>query len=702
MLEHMFAPSTEDVAAEPGHEDEAPWERGLNTAQREAVCHGDDPLLIVAGAGTGKTRTLAHRVARLIDDGAAPERILLLTFTRRAAAEMTSRVGGMLDVAVARQLWSGTFHSVANRLLRRFSANAGLSPDFTVMDPADAADLLGALRSELELPVTQKRFPRKETTLAIWSRLVNRQMPLSDILENDFPWCSAHEETLRELFTAYTDRKRSLRVLDFDDLLLHARALAAAPDAGAGVRACFDHVLVDEYQDTNALQVDFVDALLDDGQGLTVVGDDAQAIYGFRGAEVTHLWGFTERFDGASSVVLDDNYRSTSEILSVANEVVAASKTLLPKQLRAVRGDGVMPTLVTCDDEADEAVAVCDRILDLREQDVDLREQAVLFRAGHHSEALELELARRDIPFVKYGGLAYLQSAHVKDLVAMLRLAENPLDELAWHRTLSLFPGVGPVRLRLLLDHLGFDPAADEIDPASVRSALGDDEIWSPKVSAEAFGLFQAAMANCWSEPAPPVSEQVERLIDVCELLFAHRYDNATERLADLAHLAHSADDRPRNEILTELTLEPPSATSQLAGAPHLDDDWLTLSTVHSAKGAEWSAVHVIHAADGNFPSDMALTDDDGLEEERRLLYVALTRARDTLSVSFPLRYHVTKSLSDRRHVYAQLSRFIEPLSDRFESRVTQARDTQAAIGSTASVTTTDEVENFVHGLLSR
>ncbi|MCH7789156.1 MAG: ATP-dependent helicase [Acidobacteria bacterium] len=698
----MFAPSAEDLSTDAGQDDEPPWARGLNQAQRSAVCHGDDPLLIIAGAGTGKTRTLAHRVARLIDDGASPDRILLLTFTRRAAAEMTSRVGGLLDASAARHLWSGTFHSVANRLLRCFSANAGLSPDFTVMDPADAADLLGALRSQLDLPVTQKRFPRKETTLAIWSRLVNRQMPLSDILENDFPWCSAHEDALRELFIAYTDRKRSLRVLDFDDLLLHARALAAAPDAGAGVRAKFDHVLVDEYQDTNALQVDFVEALLSNGHGLTVVGDDAQAIYGFRGAEVTHLWEFTDRFEGASRVVLDENYRSTTEILAVANEVVAASETLLPKQLRAVRGDGVTPVLVTCDDEADEAVAVCDRILDLREQDVDLRDQAVLFRAGHHSEALELELARRDIPFVKYGGLAYLESAHVKDLVAMLRLAENPLDELAWHRTLSLFPGVGPVRLRLLLDHLGFGSDTEEIEPAAVRAALGDDEIWSPKVSLEAFAMFQTALAHCWSMPAPPVAEQIEQFVDVCELLFVHRYDNATDRLADLTHLARTADDRPRNEFLTELTLEPPSATSELAGAPHLDDDWLTLSTVHSAKGAEWSAVHLIHAADGNFPSDMALTDADGLEEERRLLYVALTRAKDTLAVSFPLRYHVTKSLSDRRHVYAQLSRFIDPLTDRFEPLVTEAHDTQTTISETSSVTTTDEVENFVHGLLSR
>lgn len=630
------------------------WLDDLDPEQRRAVLHDGGHLLIVAGAGSGKTRTLACRVARLLAEGARPERILLLTFSRRAAREMLARAGQLAEADGARRVWGGTFHAVANRLLRLHGAAVGLRPGFTVLDSGDNADLLGLVRSELGLGETGRRFPRKETLAAVYSRVVNAQEPLADVVERSFPWCRDDVDGIRAVFAGYVERKRARNVVDYDDLLLYWRALACSPTAGPVLRSAFDHVLVDEYQDTNAVQADIVAAMAGAAVRVSAVGDDAQAIYGFRSGSARHMLEFPGRFPGAEVVVLDRNYRSTPPVVDAANAVIAEAAKGFHKVQRAVRDGAARPVLATCTDESAQSAFVCRSVLEHRERGVPLRHQAVLFRTGHHSDGLELELARRNIPFVKYGGLRFLEAAHVKDLLALLRVLENPSDELAWMRVLGLIEGVGPATTRRLLGELGVAEAH------ALQRFLADDGPRFPPAAAVDVAALRPALAECAGGEVPPAT-QVERLAEACVPLFARRYPGtASVRLADLDHLRATATSyTSRSRFLAELTLDPPAATGDQAGPPGLDDDWLTLSTIHSAKGGEWQVVHLIHASDGNLPSDMSLGSSDEVEEERRLLYVALTRARDTLVVSYPLRYYVHRSGSDDRHTWGQPSRFL-------------------------------------------
>jgi DNA helicase II / ATP-dependent DNA helicase PcrA len=622
----------------------------LNPQQRAVAEHGDLPLLIVAGAGTGKTKTLVHRVARLIDRGVPPGRILLLTFTRRAAAEMLRRVEGLLGRSTGGgRVWGGTFHSIASRLLRHHGKAIGLDPSFTIHDRSDSEDLLDLVRSELELRNTDKRFPRKATCLAIYSHCVNSQRPLAEVLADSFPWCLEWEADLKRLFAAYVDRKDLGSVLDYDDLLLFWRELLDS--SGQKVRSRFDHVLVDEYQDTNRLQAEILRLLRPDGKGLTAVGDDAQSIYSFRGATVRNILDFPDQFPGTRIVALEQNYRSTQRILDAANQVLAQAGEGYAKTLWSERAGGEMPELVTCADEYEQVEFVITQILARREAGVDLRRQAVLVRTSHHSILLEGELVRRNIPFVKYGGLKFLETAHVKDLIAFLRLAENPRDLLAGNRVLQLLPGIGPKgahRLMNVLDEAGGRFAA--WDDAQVPSAAADD--WP--LLLELFGLLT-------QQPAPDVPLQVQRVREFYWPFLQQRYDNAESRHRDLEQLETvAARYASRQQLLEEISLDPPTTTEDLAGPPHLDEDYLVLSTIHSAKGLEWDSVHVIHAADGNIPSDMATKSDEQIEEERRLFYVALTRAENLLCVVWPLRYfHAYRGPRSDQHGYAQLTRFI-------------------------------------------
>jgi len=633
----------------------------LNQQQQAAVDHTGSPLLIVAGAGTGKTKTLAARVARILEDGADPNRVLLLTFTRRAATEMLHRVAAAGSDRSAARVWGGTFHSTANRILRNFGQSAGLAAGFTVLDQGDATDLMGMVRTEEGFGERGKRFPRKETVVGIYSRMVSSQAKLADVLETDYPWCADHIDDLRTIFTAYTAKKRSNNVLDYDDMLLYWRGLTASSVGGA-MRDLFDHILIDEYQDTNPIQADIIAGMCRADTDLCAVGDDAQAIYGFRAATVENMWNFADHFPGARTVTLEQNYRSTQPILAVANAVLSQSCDHFAKELWSDRRSGIAPALRTHHDEGAQSQSVCEAILNARERGLDLRDQAVLFRAGHHADGLELELTRRDIPYVKYGGLKYLESGHVKDLLSLLRILDNPADQLAWHRVLATLEGVGPATVRRLCDELG---VGNESSDALARFVDGAGKV--PNDADTQASDLREAFALCLSPSSPP-AEQVDRLKQFCALVFPSRYDNAAARLADIDQLAASASAyASRSRFLTELTLDPPSKTSDQAGPPHLDDDWLTLSTIHSAKGLEWRGVHLLHAADGNMPSEMALGDDSGLAEELRLMYVALTRAKDELTVNFPLRFHVNRYANDDRHVYAQLSRFIEPVRELFD-----------------------------------
>jgi DNA helicase-2/ATP-dependent DNA helicase PcrA len=639
----------------------------LNPEQREAVEHGisgaplrPGPLLVIAGAGSGKTLTLASRVARLVLAGAAPQRVLLLTFSRRAAMEMERRVGRVLHQALGfgtaqrppELPWCGTFHSVGARLLREHAASIGLPDSFTIHDRADAEDLMGLVRQELGLAATKSRFPLKGTCLAIYSRVVNSRADLRSVLQQVYPWCSAWEGELRRLFAAYVQHKQQQHALDYDDLLLYWAQMMAEPQLAAQVGARFDHVLVDEYQDTNRLQAAILLALKPDGGGLTVVGDDAQSIYSFRAAEVRNILDFPQVFAPPARVVtLERNYRSTQPILAASNAVIGLAAERFAKRLWSDKPSSERPALVTVEDEAEQAQWVAGEVLVQREAGVALKRQAVLFRTSHHSAALELELTRRNIPFVKFGGLKFLEAAHIKDVLSLLRWAENPRSRRAGFRVAQLVAGIGPATARRLLDAM--DGAADPVAAlASFKppAASGD---WQAFVAT--YQLLHRREAG-W----PAELELVQRWY-LPQLRRLH--DDAAVREADLVQLVRIAGGYgSRERFLTELTLDPPDATSDEPGAPHRDEDYLILSTIHSAKGQEWTAVYVLNAVDGCIPSEMATGSAAEIEEERRLLYVAMTRAKQRLHLVVPQRFYVTQQASlGSRHVYASLTRFIPP-----------------------------------------
>ena len=644
----------------------------LNAAQREAATHGQrlagggvgaSPLLVIAGAGTGKTNTLAHRVAHLLLNGVAPERLLLLTFSRRAAQEMTRRAQRVVAGALAesrgtaaiptgiRLPWSGTFHAIGVRLIRQHADRLGLDPSFSVLDRGDAADLMDLVRHGLGLTRTDRRFPRKDTCLGIYSHRVSTQQPLRHTLETAYPWCLDWEAELVALYRAYVEAKLVQQALDYDDLLLYWHVMMQDPSLARTLGGQFDHVLVDEYQDTNALQAEILLALKPDGHGVTVVGDDAQAIYSFRAATVDNILDFPAKFTPPAHVVtLEQNYRSTQAVLDAAGALMAEGGRQYRKILRGVRGAGVRPRCVTVLDEQAQAGYVVEQVLDCRERGVDLRRQAVLFRNSDHSDVLELELMRRNIPYVKYGGLKFLEAAHVKDLLAVLRWADNPRNRMAAFRVLQLLPGMGPANSARACD--AFETAgfhwpvlASHAVPAAAREHWPAFAALMRSIGrADAPWAGQVTQVRAWYEP------QLERL-----------YAASMARAGDLGQLERLAVQyASREAFVTELTLDPPQATGDLAGDPLLDEDYLVLSTVHSAKGQEWQSVHVLNVTDGSFPSEFATGRPELVEEERRLLYVAMTRARDELHLIAPVRFYVTQQApGGDRYVHGARSRFL-------------------------------------------
>jgi len=653
---------------------------GLNAPQRLAVLHGCTPgggaeapacgpLLIIAGAGTGKTNTLAWRVAYLARHGTDPERMLLLTFTRRAAAEMERRAGEFLNRMLGAPAgrgapslpWAGTFHAIGARLLREYAERIGLAPSFTINDRTDSEDLLALVRHELGLSATAERFPTKGTCLAIYSRVVNSGAALEAVLGSAFPWCAQWQIELAELFAAYVAAKQAQNVLDYDDLLLYWAQMVAEPALAQEIGERFDHILVDEYQDTNRLQAQILAAMKPDGRGVTVVGDDAQAIYSFRAATVRNILDFPAQFDPPARIVaLERNYRSTSAILDAANAVIALASERHAKSLWTDRASAQKPQVVSVRDEAAQAQCVAERVLALRETGVALKSQAVLFRSSSHSAQLELELARRGIPFVKYGGLKFLEAAHVKDLLALLRWADNPKNRLAGFRVVQLLPGIGPAtasRLQDAMDGLP-DPrpalAAFRVPPAAAEDWNAFVPVFDALHAGEARWPVDIELAARWYEP---------HLVRI--------YEDADARRQDIHQLLQIAATYPsRERFLTEVTLDPPSATSAEAGIPSRDDDYLILSTIHSAKGQEWKSVDILNVVDGCIPSDLATGTPEEIEEERRLLYVAMTRAKEHLRLLVPQRFHVhAQSAYGDRHVYASLSRFVpNAIAGRFES----------------------------------
>jgi DNA helicase-2/ATP-dependent DNA helicase PcrA len=644
----------------------------LNSAQRKAVTYGEPmpekgwragPLLVVAGAGTGKTSTIAHRVAQLVLHGVDPARILLLTFTRRAANEMRRRahdivrealgdtLGNKAQAVLQRLIWAGTFHSIGNRLLRHYAQHLKLDPSFTVIDRADSADMLDEIRTDLGFATKDRRFPRKDTCLAIYSWRVNTQKSLHDTLEQQFPWCQDWEEDLTQLFRGYVERKQRFALLDYDDLLLYWTLMMGDARLAQHVSANFDHVLVDEFQDTNRLQADILYALKPDGAGLTVVGDDAQAIYSFRAAAVENILRFPERFSPKAEVItLAQNYRSTQALLDASNALMAEAPRQYRKHLLSTRGVGGRPLYVTLDDLAGQAEYVCAQILKRRESGVPLQRQAVLFRNASASDVLEVELSRRKIPYVKYGGLKFLDAAHIKDMLAILRWADNLRNTVSAARALQLLPGMGPVNARQCIVLL-------EQQSGSVEALKG----WKPpQAMAPDYNRLQTLM-RALTEAQRPWPGQVRLVRDWYQPHLERLYEHAHTRLGDLDQLEQLSSQFPsRERFISELTLDPPNATSDRAGAPTIDEDFLVLSTVHSAKGMEWDTVYILNVVDGSFPSEFSTGRAELVEEERRLLYVAMTRARNELQLCVPLKFPLAQQArTGDTHVYGGRSRFV-------------------------------------------
>ncbi len=602
------------------------YAQALNRQQLAAVTAGDGPALVIAGAGSGKTRTLIYRVAYLIDRGVEPSQILLLTFTRKAAQEMLKRAG-LLIGSRSERVFGGTFHSVANVLLRRYGRPVGLEPGFTILDRGDAEDLINLLRGQLGMGEKEKRFPRKGTIAEIFSKSDNTLQSLEDIVLEEFPHFAEHLDDLGRLRAAYETAKRERHLLDYDDLLVKLRALLEQDEsARTAIASSYRYILVDEYQDTNRLQADLVRKLAATHDNVMVVGDDSQSIYRFRGATFRNIMEFPKLFPGAVVYKLEENYRSTQPILNLANEIIAGAAEKYTKHLFTRKVDGPRPVLVQAGGENAQSRFVAQKILELREEGVPLGEIAVLFRSSFHSFDLEIELSRRDLPFVKRGGFKFIETAHVKDLLAHLRVLENPLDAVSWNRLLLLIEGIGSKKARELIAAV-----AKAGRPADALRAMGG------RVSGKLQDLARMLEEAAAAEDLGP-AEQVNRVYEYYLPILKQQYDDYPKRMRDLEHLYAMAERYHRlAEFLADLALEPPDESIADVVAPERDDERLVLSTIHSAKGLEWQCVFVIWIVDGRFPSAYSFMSEEDLEEERRLFYVAVTRAKQQLYLTYPI-----------------------------------------------------------------
>jgi len=623
----------------------------LNEAQYEAATAVEGPLLIIAGAGTGKTRTLVYRVAHLIDQGIDPRSILLLTFTRRAAEEMIRRASLLIDSRCS-QVSGGTFHSFANLVLRVHGRHVNLASSFTIMDRPDSEDVIQTLRSDMGLNTKEKRFPRKQTVAEIFSMTHNKQIGLNELLELEYPHLVDVNHELAEMQRRYADFKQTKSLIDYDDLLIKLRDLLANHvEVRNRLSDTYRYIMVDEYQDTNHLQAEIVRLLAATHDNVAVVGDDAQSIYSFRGANFRNIMDFPKQFAGARLIKLEENYRSTQPILNLTNEIIARATESYEKRLFTRKSVGSRPKLVQAGSEQMQSQFVCQKILELREEGVPLWDIAVLFRSSFHSFDLEIELTRRNIPFVKRGGFQFMESAHVKDLLAHLRILANPQDAISWNRILLLLEGIGPGASQKIIKWLLEGGSAVE----RLRSYNAKGQV--------AQGLRTLAQVLEEAAKAELPSEQAQYLLQYYVPILKQNYpDDHPKRLRDMEHF-QGMTERYRNldRLLSDMALEPPNDSIGGVLAVDPDEGPLILSTIHSAKGLEFHSVFIIWALEGRFPSFYNTSSSEDLEEERRLLYVAATRAKQNLFISYPTRVF-DKSL---RMVLSQPSQFIDGISTR-------------------------------------
>lgn len=627
-----------------------PYKDVLNPAQYEAVTTLDGPLLVIAGAGSGKTRTLTYRVARLVEGGVPPGSILLLTFTRKASQEMLRRATTLLDER-CEKVAGGTFHSFANFTLRRYAQKLGFESGFNILDRADAEDAIDLLRARLQLNVKGRRFPHKRTIANVFSKAVNKAVPVEEIILKDYAHFMKDAADLLRLCDAYQTYKKKHCLMDYDDLLIYLKALLEGnQDVRERLSQTYGYIMVDEYQDTNKLQADIVRLLAATHHNVMVVGDDSQSIYAFRGASFGNIMDFPKIFPDTKIVKLEENYRSTQPILSVANVIIDRAREKYTKVLFTQKKDGAPPALVTAEDEDMQAQFVAQRVLELREEGVSLSDIAVLFRASYLSFDLEIELNRRNIPFVKVGGFKFMETAHIKDLLAHMKILANPQDPVSWHRVLLLLESIGP-------------KAADEIFQGVVSSGAGIRGLATiePKPRyANAFNKFRQAMADFETDHLP-VAEIGTKLARYYQPILEKKFDDYPKRAKDLEHVLAIMDRYESLErFLSDMALEPPNASIDNILATDYDDEQLVLSTIHSAKGLEWHTVFIISALEGRFPAAYAARNDEEVEEELRLMYVAATRAKENLFFTYPI------EIFDRGTgmVLSRPSRFIDGISE--------------------------------------
>ncbi len=625
------------------------YESHLNASQCEAAMALEGPVLVIAGAGTGKTRTLTYRVARLLETGTAADRIVLLTFTRRAAQEMIGRVGRLLG-GDCHDIVGGTYHGFASRMLRRHPPE-GFTNRFSILDRSDAEDTIQLVRGERGLGPRERRFPKRRTLAEMFSKSVNLGRRLDELIADEYEQFAGYTEIILEIQRAYDAFKARHALMDYDDLLIFlAHQLREDSRAHRDMCSWFRYVMVDEYQDTNRLQAEITDLLVEEHGNLMVVGDDSQSIYAFRGADYRNIVAFPDRYEDARVIKLERNYRSTQEILDVTNAIIAAAEVGFPKRLYTERTGGDLPRVVMTRSGEDEAAFVAQRVLELREEGVPLTDIAVLFRSSFHSYELELELGRRDVPFVKYGGFRFLEAAHVKDVLAHVRVVANPDDAVSWNRLLCLLPGVGPKRaadIQRIVAERGnrFDFKELPYRGGARRALDGLTDLFTAMRASDILPVDMIGLVLAYYEP-----------------YLRDRFDDHPRRLTDLEHFQVLTEGYGSlDTMLSDMSLDPPdrSVDNQLA-SPLDEGEKLTLSTIHSAKGMEWKAVFLVGAVDGQFPSLWSAREVDTLEEERRLMYVATTRAKDELYVVYPVGiFHASSG-----QVLTQPTRFLADVPD--------------------------------------
>ena len=625
------------------------YKNELNPAQYEAASAVEGAYLIIAGAGTGKTRTLVYRVARLVESGYDPQSILLLTFTRKAANEMMNRAAVLLDNRCSKIL-GGTFHSFANTVLRKYSKAAKLDPSFTILDQGDTQDVINLIRTQSGFAGKEKRFPKKETLNKVYSLSVNTGRKVEDIIQEDYPHFMDQIEKILGIQKIFNEYKRRNNLLDYDDLLVYLKNFLEDFNPGTkSLLGSIKFVMVDEYQDTNKLQADVVKGLTQINKNIMVVGDDSQAIYSFRGANFKNIIEFPNLFNDVQIIKLEENYRSTQEILNFANHITEAAVEKYTKHLYAVKPGGELPFIVAASTENLQSKFIVEKILELREEGVSLGDIAVLFRSSFFSFDLEIELTKANIPFQKFGGMKFVESSHIKDVLAFLRIASNPKDVVSWYRILLLHEGVGPKTAQKILDDLATARLTLKANPENITKFNYNDRIVK---------LFQL-LYNIHTKNDSP-SEKLELVLEYYYPIFKTNYDDFNKRKKDLEIFQNIAENyRSLDSLLADMAIEPIIDSVIDVEATDKEDEYLTLSTIHSAKGLEWHSVFIIHAVEGFFPSSRSYDNIETLEEERRLMYVASTRAKQNLFVTYPM------NLYDREAgiTLSKPSRFIQEMN---------------------------------------